>query len=54
MTTAVLEKFLEHLSSPNLLLTLAWEEWLAAMPPYRDLIFSVDETTVRFSRNGYD
>ncbi len=48
------EKFLDHLTSDKLLLSLDWEEWLAVGPPYHEVDFSVGEVTVRFHRNGYD
>ena len=49
-----IDRFLDHLISGELLLKLSWEEWLSIVPPYQDVKFSIDDVTVRFSRNGYD
>ncbi|TAJ87000.1 alpha/beta fold hydrolase [bacterium] len=49
-----IERLVDHLNSRGLLLKLSWEEWLAITPPYSEVGFSVEETTARFHRNGYD
>lgn len=49
-----MERFLDHLSSDDLLLRLEWEEWLNITPPYPEVTFSISDVTVRFKRNGYD
>lgn len=49
-----MERFLDHLDSPELLLRLSWEEWVAVTPPFRATSFTVNEVEVRFHRNGYD
>ena len=54
MTTGITEKFLSALKSNELLLKLTWDEWLAIEPPYASREFELTESTVRYSRNGYD
>jgi len=50
----IVERFLDHLNSKELLLKVAWDEWLAITSPYPEGDFSIEEVTVRFARNGYD
>jgi pimeloyl-ACP methyl ester carboxylesterase len=54
IATGVIEKYLDGLKSRELLLKLAWDEWLAIKPPYGDDKFSMEDVTVRYRRNGYD
>ena len=49
-----MKKFLDFLNSPQLLLNLNWQEWLAIKPPYPEVGFSIKEVAARFNRNGYD
>ncbi len=49
-----MERFLDHLGSQELLLSMTWEEWLSVTPPYQEVNFSTEEVTVRFARNGYE
>jgi alpha/beta hydrolase family protein len=48
------ESFLSGLKSNELLLKLTWDEWLAIQPPYADRGFTLADTTVRYTRNGYE
>ena len=48
------EKFIDGLTSRELLLKLDWDEWLAIQPPHTALEFTSIDATVRFQRNGYD
>ena len=48
------EKFIDGLTSRELLLKLDWDEWLAIQPPHTDREFASIDATVRFQRNGYD
>jgi pimeloyl-ACP methyl ester carboxylesterase len=50
----IIEKFLDHLNSMELLLRLDWDQWRAITLPYPDGKFSVEEVSTRFHRNGYD
>lgn len=53
-TAAIVEKYIESLSSDELLLRLTWDEWLALGAPYADGTFSSQDVIVRYQRNGYD
>ena len=53
-TAAIVEKYIESLSSDELLLRLTWDEWLAFGAPYADGTFSSQDLIVRYQRNGYD
>jgi len=48
------EKFIDGLTSRELLLKLDWDEWLAIQPPHTAREFTSIDATVRFQRNGYD
>lgn len=48
------ERFIDGLTSRELLLKLDWDEWLAIQPPRTDREFTSNDATVRFQRNGYD
>jgi len=48
------EKFIDGLTSRELLLKLDWDEWLAIQPPHTARDFTSIDATVRFQRNGYD
>jgi len=48
------EKFIDGLTSRELLLKLDWHEWLAIQPPHTAREFTSIDATVRFQRNGYD
>ncbi len=50
----ITKKYLKFLESPELLLRLNWQQWLAVTPPFQETDFSIDEATARFSRNGYE
>ena len=52
--TEVTEAYLNGLKSPELLLRLSWEDWLAIAPPYPVGNFSSQDVTTRYRRNGYD
>lgn len=54
MSTDFISRYLAALASPELLLTLTWDEWIAVSPPYKDGGFSSQDVTARFNRNGYD
>lgn len=49
-----IEKYLDTLNSRELLLKVAWDEWLSVRAPYPSVNFSTQDVTVRFNRNGYD
>ena len=48
------ERFIDGLTSRELLLKLDWDEWLAIQPPHTAREFTSIDATVRFQRNGYD
>lgn len=52
--TDAVEKYLAGLDSPELLLRLSWDEWLAIGASYENVSFAVEDVTVRYERNGYD
>jgi pimeloyl-ACP methyl ester carboxylesterase len=56
MTTAssAVEEYRDNLSSPDLLIKLSWEDWLAIGQPYDNGGFSQAEVMARYPRNGYD
>ena len=49
-----IKRFLAHLESAELLLSMTWDEWLKVSPPYQEVKFSTEDVTVRFARNGYE
>jgi hypothetical protein len=51
---AAAAKYLKDLQLDELLLTLAWEDWLKIDAPYADGNFTVRDVTTRYHRNGYD
>jgi pimeloyl-ACP methyl ester carboxylesterase len=54
MGSQAIEKYLAGLKSKDLLLRLAWEDWLGIAEPYDKAGFSTEDVTVRYHRNGYD
>lgn len=53
-TDAFTKTFLAGLKSPELLLQLTWDEWLAVSAPYNDRALTTADSWVRYRRNGYD
>jgi pimeloyl-ACP methyl ester carboxylesterase len=54
MGSEAIEKYLNGLTSKDLLLKLTWEDWLSIAEPYERVGFSTEEVKVRYHRNGYD
>ena len=54
INSRAVEKYLSELNSRELLVKLAWEEWLAITEPYANGDFSSADVTARYRRNGYE
>jgi len=47
------ESFTQHLDDENVLIRLAWDQWLNVPPPYEPAEYTVTEVVERYERNGY-
>jgi hypothetical protein len=53
-TTSGERKYLDDLAGDELLVNLAWEEWLDIGAPFAETAYQTRDVTTRFARNGYD